>query len=460
MADRPDISEAGLPQGALPWAAFAIALAVIMAVMDGVMLYAALPAIARDIGADPASAIWVVNAYQLAAALVLLPLGKIADIFGYRRVYLICLAIFTAASIGCAFSDGLASLAAWRFIQGCGGAGVLGITNAMLRTVYPPNLLAKGIGLNAMAVALAQASGPSIASFIVEFASWQWLFLINVPIGLLLLAIGSRTFPTRAGSGARFDLPSALLTMATFGLLISAIDAQAHEIGLTLTLCLGVSGIAVAILMVRHQLRQSPPMFPVDLLRTRMFGLSVGTMFCAATAQMMAFVSLPFFFQYSLGRSQIETGLLFLPWPLAVACANFLSSRIGNRFSARLLCSAGLAILALGLFLLAMLGNEVTLWDIVWRMAVCGFGYGTFQPPSSRAVMMSAPIERSGSASVMAASSRVLGQAIGAALVASLFRITGVHGTAITLTMAGAIALLAMLASMSRGSASPTPASV
>lgn len=448
----------GLPPGPRLWATIAIGIAVIMAVMDGVMLYVALPGIARDLKVDPASAIWVVNAYQLAAALVMLPLGKIADIAGHRRVYLICLAIFTAASAGCAFSHGLVELAVWRFVQGCGGAGILGITNAMLRFIHPPETLARGIGMNAMAVALAQASAPTIASVVVEYADWHWLFLINLPIGLLLLLIGARFFPNRAGSGHRFDFPSALLTMASFGLLITAIDSRAHELSATVTALLGVAGIVSAGFMVQHQLRQTPPLFPVDLLRTRMFGLSVGTMFCAATAQIMAFVSLPFFFQYGLGRSQLETGLLFLPWPLAVACASTISGRLGNRFSARLLCSAGLGILAVGLVLLSLLGRDAQLWDVVWRMAFCGFGYGLFQPPSSRAVMMSAPIDRSGSASVMAASSRILGQAIGAALVASLFRMLGMHGGVATLMMAAAIALLAMIASLSRGASQPVSA--
>jgi len=441
------------------WATFAVALAVTMSVLDGVMLNVALPSIQRSLHASPASAIWVVNAYQLAVALVLLPLGKSADIFGHHRVYLACLAVFTIASVGCAFSSDLVTLSVWRFIQGCGGAGIMGITNAMLRFIFPPKMLARGISTNSLVVALALASGPTIASMIVEIASWPWLFLVNVPIGIVLLIIGARTLPRVPRSGQDFDLGSAALCMATFALLILALDSKAHQDSLWPPALLGMSGIALAYALVHHQLRRATPLFPVDLLRTRMFGLSVGTMFCAGMAQIMAYVCLPFFFQYDLGRSQLETGLLFLPWPIAIACIARFAGRMANHYPAGALCGVGLAVFAVGLLSLAFLHHGASTWNIAWRMALCGLGYGFFQPPSSRALITSVPVDRSGSASVMGATGRVLGQAAGAAMVASLFRLAPEQGRTLTLLVAAGIALAAMLASAGRGvrNAAPTP---
>lgn len=442
------------------WATFAVALAVVMSVLDGVMLNVALPSIQRSLHASPASAIWVVNAYQLAAALVLLPLGKSADVLGHHRVYLACLALFTVASVGCAFSDDLVTLSVWRFIQGCGGAGIMGITNALLRFIFPPRMLARGISTNSLVVALALASGPTIASVIVELASWPWLFLINVPIGIALLVIGVRVLPRIPRSGHDFDMGSAALCIATFALLILALDSKAHQDSLWPPALLGMSGIIFTYALVHHQLRRPAPLFPVDLLRTRMFGLSVGTMFCAAMAQVMAYVCLPFFFQYDLGRSQLETGLLFLPWPIAIACAAPLAGRMADRHPAGALCGLGLAIFSAGLLSLAFLREGAAIWDIAWRMALCGLGYGFFQPPSSRALITSVPVDRSGSASVMGATGRVLGQAAGAAVVASLFRLAPDHGRTLTLLVATGVALVAMLASLGRGvrNAAPTPA--
>lgn len=437
------------------WAATAVSLAVVMSVLDGVMLNVALPSIGRTLHATPADAIWVVNAYQLAAVLVLLPIGKLADIFGHRRVYLLCMALFTAASIGCALSHTLFELSLCRFVQGCGGAGVLGISNAMLRHVYPPKLLSRGMGLNSMVVAIALASGPTVASLILEFAAWQWLFLVNVPFGIVMLWIGARNLPDTAGSGERFDRLSAVLTMATLGLLVFAIDSRAHSENLWLPAVFAVVGIGVGIALFRHQLRVPAPLFPIDLLRNRMFGLSVGTMFGAAIAQIMAYVALPFFFQDDLGMTQLETGLLFLPWPIAIAIVTPVSGRLGAHYQPGPLCGVGLALFAVGLVSLAMLGPGAEVWDIAWRMALCGLGYGFFQPPSSRAMITSAPIARAGSASVMGATGRVLGQATGAALVATIFRVLPEDGRVVALAVAALVALIAMAASLARGVRAP-----
>lgn len=443
--------ETGLSGARRRWAAFAVGLAVIISVMDGVMLNIALPAIQRSLDATPASVIWVVNAYQLAVAIVLLPLGKSADIFGHRRVYMTCLAVFTIASVGCALSTSLVPLSIFRFAQGCGGAGILGITNAMMRHIYPPRLLARGIATNSLVVALSLALAPTISSLIVTWASWQWLFLVNLPTGLLLLFVGARVLPDTPGSGDRFDFVGALLCIGTFGLIILALDAKAHQQGLWAPILLGVAGIGLFAPFLRHQLRLAAPLLPVDLLRGRMFGLSVGTMFCAAMAQIMAYVSLPFFFQYGLGRSQIETGLLFLPWPIAIACIAPVSGRLGTRFPAALLCGVGLGVFACGLLSLAFLAPGATVLDIGWRMALCGLGYGFFQPTNSRALITSAPLGRSGSASVMGAAARVLGQASGAALVASIFRLIPAGATSVALLIAAAIAIAGGFASLGRG---------
>lgn len=428
-----------------------LALAVTVSALDGVMLNAALPTIAARLNAAPAEAIWVVNAYQLAAVLVLLPLGKAADIYGHKRIYLGCITLFGAASLACALADSLGTLAAWRFVQGCGGAGIVGITNAMIRHVYPPQSFGRGVALNSLLVALALAAGPTIASLIVSLAGWRWLFLVNLPIVVILLAIGVRALPGKTGNPHRFDFASAALSMAAFGMVLLALNLGVHDAGMALSLLLAIGGCAAGALLLRRQRGMEAPLLPVDMLRIRRFGLSVATMFSASAAQLIAYVVLPFHFQHDLGRSQIETGLLFLPWPIALGVAAPLAAKLGERIDAAMQCAIGLAMFALGLSLLAALGKDTGSTDIAWRMALTGFGYGLFQPANSKALILAAPAVRVGSASVMGASARVMGQAVGAAIAALLFRLLPDSGRAAALLAAAVLAASGIALSLARG---------
>ncbi len=432
-------------------AALTVALAVTVSVFDGVMINATLPTIAARLDAEPAEAIWVVNAYQLAAALVLLPLGKAADIYGHKRIYLGSIALFGAASLGSALAPDLPTLAACRFVQGCGGAGIMGITNAMLRFVYPPERFGRGVALNSMLVAMALAAGPPLASLVASLVSWRLLFVFNLPIVVLLLAIGYRVLPTGRRDAHRYDAVSALLSMATFGLILLSVDTGSHTGDVILPAALAAGGLVTGALLLRRQRGVAQPLLPVDLLRIRLFGMSVATLFAASAAQLIAYVVLPFLFQHDLGLTQVETGLLFLPWPVALAAAAGFSGRLGDRVEIGWFCALGLAIFAAGLVLLAMLEPGASFADIGWRMALCGLGYGLFQPPSSRTLLNAAPLARLGSASVMGATARVMGQATGAALAALLFRLMPADGRTAALYAAAALAALGVLLSLSRG---------
>jgi DHA2 family multidrug resistance protein-like MFS transporter len=435
------------------WAVLAISLAVVMSVLDTSMINVAMPAIAHSVGATPAQSIWIANAYQLAAAIALLPVGKLADTFGHRRVYLICLAVFTGASLVCALTHSLPALAAGRFAQGLGTAGIMGVSNALLRFIYPRRLLGRGIGLNGMVVALALVCGPSIASMVLAVADWPWLFTVNLPIGLVLLVIGARALPATATTGQGFDPQSAAMSILTFGGLLLGLDAFAHaQGGLAVVGGLGL-GLMSGLMLVRRQTGLASPLLPLDLLSYRPFAVSVAVMFLAAAAQLMAFVSLPFLFREGLHRSQLATGLLFTPWPLMTGLAALLAGALSNRIRPALLCFWGLSVFGGGLILLGALSNRPTTLDIVWRVALCGLGYGLFQPPNSRAMITSAPLERTGNAGAMAATARVSGQAAGAALVALLFRIEPQRGIAFALYVAASLAVLGAVLNLARPAA-------
>ncbi len=442
----------GLPLPQRYWAILTIAIAVAMAVLDSAIANIALPTIARDVGASPAASIWVVNAYQLTLTISLLPFSSLGDIFGYRRVYWCGLGLFTLASLGCAASHSLLALTLARVLQGFGAAGITSVNTALIRFIYPSRLLGRGLGINTLVVAVASAAGPTVAAGILSVVSWQWLFLINVPLGLVALALSLRSLPRTARSPQRFDVASALVSAAAFGLLVTAIDGLGH--GETAALIAGefLAAATFGFILARRQLALPAPMLPVDLFRRPVFALSAVTSVCSFTAQGLAFVSLPFYFQDVLGRGQVDTGLLMTPWPLAVAAIAPIAGRLADRRPAGILGGLGLALLSAGLVLVALLPRHPPAGAIVWRMALCGLGFGLFQSPNNRAIIASVPRVRSGNASGVISSARLLGQTTGAALVALAFGLTARHGgigrgTLISITLAAAFAAAAAVLS-------------
>ncbi|KAF1024404.1 MAG: Riboflavin transporter RibZ [Burkholderia plantarii] len=447
--------DTGLPLPRRYGAILAIALGITLAVLDGAIANVALPTIARDVHASDAASIWVVNAYQLTITIALLPLAALGDRIGYRRVYLSGLAVFTLASLGCAASGTLGSLAALRVIQGFGAAGIMSVNTALVRMTYPSRLLGRGIALNAMVVALSSAVGPSVASAILSFAHWPWLFAINVPIGIAALSIGWRSLPPNVPHPSPYDYASALMNACVFGLVILALDGLGH--GGNALMCAAALIVAggVGVVFVRRQLSQPAPLLPVDLLRIPIFALSIGTSIASFIAQMLAFVALPFWLQHTLGFSQVETGLYMTPWPLVIVVVAPLAGILADRYAPGLLGGIGLALFAIGLLALALLGSHPTRLDIVWPMALCGVGFGLFQSPNNRTILACAPRERSGGASGMLGTARLTGQTLGAALVALVFGITPEHGPTVALYVAAAFAALGAGVSLLRGSARP-----
>lgn len=422
------VTQDGLPPAERWRAMGTIAIAVTMAVLDGAIANIALPTIAHDMAASPASSIWVVNAYQLAVTVSLLPLSSLGDIVGHRRVYTIGLALFTLASGACALTHSLPALVAARIVQGFGGAGIMSVNTALIRFIFPRAHLGRGLGFNALIVATSAALGPTIAAAILAVADWHWLFAINVPLGVVALTLALRVLPGTPSSGHRFDLTSAVLNAVTFGLLITAVDGLGDPGHGMLVAAEAAGGIAIGFLFVRRQLALAAPMLPVDLFRRPIFALSVATSVCSYTAQGLAFVSLPFFFQNVGGLSPIETGLLMTPWPAIVVIVAPISGRLSDRYPAGILGGLGLAAMTAGLVSLLLLPAHAGYANVAWRMALCGLGFGFFQSPNNRLLVGSAPRERSGAGSGMLATARLVGQTTGSALVALAFGLTATAG--------------------------------
>ena len=430
----------GLPTPRRYWAVAAIILAIVMSVLDSTIVNVALPSIARDLHASSAASIWVVNAYQLAILIVLLPLSSLGEVVGYRRVSQAGIAVFTLGSLACALAPNLLLLSIARVLQGLGAAGIMSVNAALVRFTYPHRALGRAIGINAFVVASAAAIGPTLASAILAVAHWRWLFGINLPLGLITFAIALRSLPESERTRRPLNYAGALLYAGACGLALSGLQSFAHHEATSLAVLQLGGGVLIGWLLVRHERPRSHPIVPFDLLRVPLLSLSLLTSVCSFMAQMAALVSLPFEIQ-RLGHSAVETGLFMTPWPLALAVAAPVAGRLADRHNAALLGAAGLAAMAVGLALLALYPPQAAAVGFIWRMALCGLGFGFFQAPNNRTIMATAPRARSGAAGGMLSAARLIGQTLGAASVAILFRAYDSAGSNVALFLAAALAL-------------------
>lgn len=428
----------------------AVLVAVALSTLDSTITSTALPRIATALNASPAQAIWVVNAYQLAVVAALLPFAALGDRLGARRVHLGGLGFFVVASLASLSADSLATLAAARALQGLGASAMMSVNVALVRQVFPPSQLGRGMGLNALVVGVSFAAGPTVASLVLALAPWPWLYALNLPLGALAFAIGWSALPRSAPRGQRFDPLTALLTALTFAAMIAALGSAAQRAPAAWAAGAALLALGSGVLLLRRQAGQPAPMLPVDLLRRPLFALSAATALASFAAQGLAFVSLPFFFENVLRRDPLQTGFLMAPWAVVVALAAPVAGRLSDRHAPGLMGGIGLALLSAGLASMAQLQPGAPAWVIVLLMALCGLGFGLFQSPNLNALMSAAPPERSGGASGMVAMARLNGQALGAALVALCFGLAGTAGPTWALGLAAGFAALAALASAAR----------
>lgn len=442
----------GLPLPGRYWAILAIALGILVSVLDGAIANVALPTIAGDLHTSPADSIWVVNAYQLAITISLLSLSSMGDIWGYRRIYTAGLLLFSCTSLACSMADSFATLVIARTLQGFGAAAIASVNTALIRIIYPSRFLGRGMGINALVVSVSAAAGPTVASAILSVANWPWLFAVNVPIGIAALILSYKFLPKNPVkvSGRRFDVLGGVMNAITFGLVIALIEAFTHRVKMEIILVGFIVLITCGYFFFRRERRQEYPLFPVDLLRIPIFSLSIATSIISFIAQMLAMVSLPFFLQGSLGKDEVQTGLLLTPWPLTTMLFAPLAGVLVEKINAGVLGGIGLSIFAVGLFLLGELPPHPADMDIIWRMAICGAGFGLFQTPNNSTIISAAPRERSGGASGMLGTARLLGQTSGAALVALMFRLFPGDATKASLYFGCGIAVIGAIFSMLR----------
>ena len=447
MADAP-VPTDGLPTPRRYVAIGALSFGSALVVIDGGIATVALPTIARDLQVDSAAAVLVVTVYQLTLVMSLLPFSALGDRIGLRRLYQYGQMLFTAATLLCFFAKSLPFLLVVRVAQALGAAGVLSVSSALIRSIYPSTQLGRGLGLNSVMVSSAAALAPTLGGLILAVAPWPWVFAVGVPFALLSLIFG-RALPDPEPRVEPYDLLGALMSALTFGLTIAGLESAVHGTSPVISGAISLVGVAIGTMFVRAELKKDNPIMPVDLLGQPVFALSTIGALTAFTASMTLILSLPFRLQHGFGFAPSEVGAVISPWPLTTLFVAPLAGTLSDRIPAGLLGGVGMALSTVALVLIAYLPAHPDHLDIAWRMALCGAGFGLFLSPNARLIIGSAPRSRAASAGGLIATTRLTGQTLGATLVAVLLAM-GVGTTRLPPLVAAGLAVIAGVCSLAR----------
>ncbi|MFD9102327.1 DHA2 family efflux MFS transporter permease subunit [Streptomyces virginiae] len=458
-------------RGPAVWALVLTGVASFMAALDNLVVTTALPAIREDLGGGLEDLEWTVNAYTLTFAVLLMFGAALGDRFGRRRLFIAGLAVFTGASAAAALSPGIDALIAARAVQGVGAAVMMPLTLTLLTAAVPAARRGMALGIYGAVTGLAVASGPLIGGSLTEHISWQWIFWLNVPIGLALIPLARLRLAESTAPGARLDIPGTLLISGgLFGIVYALVNANADGWTSAPVLTGLILGSALVAGFVHHGATHANPMLPMRLFRDRGFlGINLASLLMFLGMFGSIFL-LSQFLQGVVGYSPTEAGLRMLPWtgmPMIVApLAGILSDRIGGRP----VVAAGLAFQALGLgWFAAILSTDVSYAAQLPPLILSGIGMALYFAPAANVLMSTVRPADQGRASGANNALRELGGALGVAVLASVFSAQGGYespqaftdGTVPALWIgAGAVALAAALALLvpRRSKAAPLPA--
>ncbi|MFT8980390.1 MFS transporter, partial [Gluconobacter oxydans] len=337
-----------------------------------------------------------------------------------------------------------------RILQGLGSACILSVNLALIRFIYPPKELGKGIGLNGLVVGLGVALGPSIGAAMLSVASWPWIFWLNVPLGGTALLLGFFALPATPRSSAPYDMPHTLLSVLALGGIALGLDEFAHgHLGLKGFGPLAIGCAAICILWYRQH-DHAAPIFPADLLKHRPFRTAFLVSVMSFMSSNLFMISIPFTLQTVLAKSASLTGLLITAWPIGVTIASPISGRLADRLPVGLVSSCGLLLTGCGFVILCCLSPTASDPMIAVAILIAGIGFGIFQPLNNRAMMANTRAGREGGASGMVSLSRLSGQTLGATSTASIFMYVPSRASLLCLILAAFCALIAAVISGSR----------
>jgi DHA2 family multidrug resistance protein-like MFS transporter len=422
---------AGISRGRSVLALVSILLSTLTGTIDTSIVNVALPRMSNELHVPPAEMVWVATAFLLAVACTVPATSALGDQVGRRPMYLVGVPVFTLSSLGCALSPNLAALVTCRVVQGIGSAVVLACAIPLIRRLFPPEQLGQMLGFNAMTVALGTSAGPALGGLILAVAQWPWLFLINVPIGVISFVLACIVLPHEQTTRGDYDWQGALWAAAAIAALLVGVRQLSSLSTLAWGIVLLVAFVVFTVLFVLRERVAPRPVVPLGLF-VGTFTLTVGTAWVTFLGQGIAFVALPFLFQSAYHVTPLQSALLFTPWPLVIVFVAPLAGRLADRIRPAYLAVAGLTVFTIGLLMLCLLGSAPPMGLVVLSTAVCGLGYGFFQSPNNRDMMASAPLRYAASASAVLNTNRSIGQSMGAAAVSIALVVSGAAAGSLT----------------------------
>jgi EmrB/QacA subfamily drug resistance transporter len=416
------------------WTLAITSVALFMVVLDNLVVSTALPVIRVDLGASIEELEWTVNAYTLTFAVFLLTGAALGDRFGRRRMFTAGIALFTVASAAAALAPSMGALIAARAVQGVGGALVMPLTLTLLSAAFPAERRGVALGIWGAVGGIAVASGPLVGGAVIEGISWQWIFWLNVPIGLILVPLAITLLRESHGPDRALDFPGlALASAGLLGVVWGLVNGNAD--GWTSAGIVGslVAGIVFLVAFVVWELRTAQPMLPMRFFRNRSFSAANGASLAMSFGMFGSIFLLTQFFQTAQGYSPLEAGLRVLPWtamPMLVApIAGALSDRIGSRP----ILATGLALQAIGLAWIAAVSTAtVGYGSLVGPFILSGIGMGMFFAPMANVILGSVSSLEEGKASGANNAVREVGGVFGVAVLASVFSRYGGYESAAT----------------------------
>ncbi|GAA2129965.1 MFS transporter [Kitasatospora kazusensis] len=422
------------PTGA--WTLVITSVAGFMASLDNLVVTTALPSIRRNLGGGLSDLEWTVSAYTLTFAVLLMFGAALGDRFGRRRLFLGGLAVFTAGSAAAALASGLGFLIAARAVQGAGAAVMMPLTLTLLTAAVPAAKRGLAFGIWSGVTGLAVATGPLIGGVLTQHLSWQWIFWLNVPVGLLLLPLAFLRLAESRGTNPRLDIPgTALVSTALFGIVFGLIRGNADGWTSTPVLTGLVAGGVLLAAFVRYELRAAHPMLPMRLFRSRAFSAVNAASLLMFLGMFGSIFLISQYLQGVLGATPTEAGVRMLPWtamPLIVApIAGIVSDRIGGRG----IVVTGLAMQGAGLAMFALIAHHTTSYTAqLPALVICGIGMALYFAPTASLVMANVAPHEQGIASGANNAMRELGGALGVAVLSTVFSSNGGYGSARTFT--------------------------
>jgi len=400
----------------------AVAMGIFLATIDGSIVSVALPTLVIDLRTEFAIVQWVVLAYLLTLTTLLPVVGRLADMYGRKQLYLPGFVVFTIGSLLCGLSPTVGWLIGARVLQGVGAALILALGLAIVTDAFPPGERGRALGVAGTIVSIGIVAGPTLGGIIIENLSWHWIFFVNVPIGFLGVYLTLRHVPlARPPGNQRFDLAgAATLCLALLGILLSLTTAQQSGFTDRIAIMQFVFGVFFLVAFIVIQRRHPQPIIDLELFRNPVFSVNLATGFLVFIGQGSA-ILIPFYLEEVLGYNVQQVGLLLVVLPLAMGIVAPISGTLSDRMGSRPITVAGLAVIALGYAVMATLGTETTAVGFMWRYALIGVGIGLFNSPNNSATMGTAPPNRLGVASALMSLTRSMGQTMGLALLGALW---------------------------------------